>query len=165
MNIDVDPPSKQELGVMTAVAVGLAALVLVFAVLPAEYGIDPTGFGTAIGLTDDGAATTADTFNAQDARYRTESFVIEVPSSGAWRETKLDMLAGMTFVFSWNATGLVQYDLHHDTQGSFDAGEATARAGSFSAPADGPYGWAFRSPTGDAQTIVLEVTGYWLGSE
>jgi hypothetical protein len=50
-------PSRKKLLIGTAVAVGVAAVALVVFVLPAEYGIDPTGAGKALGLTqlsDDG---------------------------------------------------------------------------------------------------------------
>ena len=43
--------SRRELLRGTLVAAAVAAVVLTFAVLPAEYGIDPTGAGRALGLT------------------------------------------------------------------------------------------------------------------
>lgn len=45
------PPSRKALALGTLAAFGVAALVLVLFVLPAEYGIDPTGVGGAMGLT------------------------------------------------------------------------------------------------------------------
>lgn len=46
-----DLPSAAKLIKSTFIAIALAALILVTAVLPAEYGIDPTGVGNALGLT------------------------------------------------------------------------------------------------------------------
>jgi hypothetical protein len=46
-----DLPSVAKLIKSTIVAMTLAAIVLVTAVLPAEYGIDPTGIGNILGLT------------------------------------------------------------------------------------------------------------------
>lgn len=43
-------PSTRRLLKATAVAVAVAALILVTTVLPAEYGIDPTGIGEHLGL-------------------------------------------------------------------------------------------------------------------
>ncbi len=43
-------PSKSQLIKSTFLAIVIAALILVTIVLPAEYGIDPTGVGSAIGL-------------------------------------------------------------------------------------------------------------------
>jgi hypothetical protein len=48
---NTDLPSSAKLIKSTAVAIALAALILVTAVLPAEYGIDPTGVGNVLGLT------------------------------------------------------------------------------------------------------------------
>ena len=47
-------PSSQRLLRSTAIAVVAAAAILVTVVLPAEYGIDPTGIGRPLGLTDMG---------------------------------------------------------------------------------------------------------------
>ena len=48
---NTDLPSAAKLIKSTFVAIALAALILVTAVLPAEYGIDPTGVGNVLGLT------------------------------------------------------------------------------------------------------------------
>lgn len=46
------PPSRKKLLIGTAAAVAVAAVGVVVFVLPAEYGIDPTGAGAALGLTE-----------------------------------------------------------------------------------------------------------------
>jgi hypothetical protein len=43
-------PSGQRIGLSVVIALAVAAIVLVVAVLPAEYGIDPTGIGRSLGL-------------------------------------------------------------------------------------------------------------------
>ena len=45
-----DLPSSRTLVKWTAIAAGVALLLLVTVVLPAEYGVDPTGFGRVTGL-------------------------------------------------------------------------------------------------------------------
>src|SRR5882762_11346340 len=50
--ITVQPPSKKSLAKATIVALLVAAVLLITAILPAEYGIDPLGTGKALGLTD-----------------------------------------------------------------------------------------------------------------
>ena len=45
------PPSRKKLLIGTGAALAIAATALVVFVLPAEYGIDPTGAGKALGLT------------------------------------------------------------------------------------------------------------------
>ena len=47
---DWQAPSGKRIALSVAVALVVAALVLVVAVLPAEYGIDPTGIGRLLGL-------------------------------------------------------------------------------------------------------------------
>ena len=44
-------PSKKQLNRATLIAAAVAALLLVTTVLPAEYGVDPTGVGRVLGLT------------------------------------------------------------------------------------------------------------------
>ena len=47
-------PSSARLLRSTLLALAIAALLLVVAVLPAEYGVDPTGVGRTLGLTQMG---------------------------------------------------------------------------------------------------------------
>jgi hypothetical protein len=49
---DWQAPSGKRIGLSVVGALVVAAVVLVVAVLPAEYGIDPTGLGRALGLTE-----------------------------------------------------------------------------------------------------------------
>jgi len=48
---NIEPPSKNTLIKATLASIVAAAIILVLIVLPAEYGIDPTGLGGATGLT------------------------------------------------------------------------------------------------------------------
>ena len=47
-------PSSRSLMRSTLIALGIAVLLLTTVVLPAEYGIDPTGAGRVLGLTQMG---------------------------------------------------------------------------------------------------------------
>lgn len=47
----IEPPSSRKLLRSTLLALAVATLLLVTVVLPAEYGIDPTGTGSILGLT------------------------------------------------------------------------------------------------------------------
>jgi hypothetical protein len=51
-------PSSAQLVRSTVIAAGVAAALLVTVVLPSEYGIDPTGAGRALGLTEMGEIKT-----------------------------------------------------------------------------------------------------------
>jgi hypothetical protein len=46
----VAPPSPRQIVIGSAVAIVVASVAMVFFILPAELGIDPTGFGTKTGL-------------------------------------------------------------------------------------------------------------------
>src|SRR5215212_8537097 len=48
-------PTPKALNKATAIAAGVAAVLLVTVVLPAEYGVDPTRVGRLLGLTEMGA--------------------------------------------------------------------------------------------------------------
>ncbi len=49
--IDQIHPSSSELAKATFIAAGVAALLLITVILPAEYDIDPLGTGAMLGLT------------------------------------------------------------------------------------------------------------------
>lgn len=51
---DRDLPTSRQLRRATILAVVVAASLLLTAVLPAEYGVDPTGMGQRLGLTQMG---------------------------------------------------------------------------------------------------------------
>lgn len=53
-----DLPTSAQLVRSTVIAAGVAAALLVTVVLPSEYGIDPTGAGRALGLTEMGEIKT-----------------------------------------------------------------------------------------------------------
>ena len=75
-------PSRQQLlkGLLATVAGALVLLVLV--VLPAEYGIDPTGFGAATGLSDLNAPP-AVTITIRDVSGGNETLrEVEIPDAG-----------------------------------------------------------------------------------
>src|SRR5436305_11964741 len=57
--VNVQPPSRKRIATATVIALAVAAILLVTAVLPAEYGIDPLGTGKALHLTDLAKADTA----------------------------------------------------------------------------------------------------------
>ena len=76
-----EPPSARRLLLTTLVAIGAAALALVLVVLPAEYGIDPTGFGRATGLA--AMRGPSRTLEIADVIGGNENYrEVEVPDSG-----------------------------------------------------------------------------------
>ena len=82
-NIPTAVPTRRSLVKATLIAMVVAATILVVAVLPAEYGIDPTGVGSRLGL--DALASTdiaAKTEDSSAAAASAEAGVPE-PATGA----------------------------------------------------------------------------------
>jgi hypothetical protein len=131
---------KKELLRGMLIAAALAAIILAVAVLPAEYGIDPTGAGKALGLTrlyqgqtavPLGAATAAaparkgSTVSApgevrdltiaspQTVAYRTDTMEVTLPP-GKGLEVKTHLARGATLIYSWktNSGAAVNHDFH-----------------------------------------------------
>jgi hypothetical protein len=174
-------PSGRALLKATLVALIVAAIVLVVAVLPAEYGIDPLGVGRATGLTDlfaaggeEEAATpatvtpglTGPVFSRPyDWRVDTREFTIR-PGTGMEFKYELDRSA--TMLYSWKADGFVDYDFHTEPEGkpssaseSFDKGQASQRRGSYTAPYDGIHGWYWENKSNQDVKLVLQTSGFY----
>jgi len=78
------PGSKQLLR-STIIAIIIAAALLVTVVLPAEYGIDPTGVGRLLGLTQMGNIKMQLADEAE--KHRTSSVIPPVEAAGAPTQT------------------------------------------------------------------------------
>ncbi len=115
--------SKRELALGTGIAAAIAGVILTVAVLPAEYGIDPSGIGKALGLTalhgSEGGATKSNangivaaavaapaaatpvTIAAkQAAPYRADTRQITLqPGEGLEFKTRLEK--GAALIYSW----------------------------------------------------------------
>lgn len=160
---DMEPPSKEQLVKTTAIAAGIAVVMLFVAVLPAEYGIDPLGTGGLLGLTDDEAADDDSAHRRGDDPFQQYIITIQVPpttctdptspSEGGWIETDLKMWLdeGESFLYEWSATGDIVADLHTDDLGSYEGQPeiGTGGHGILTAPVSGYHGWAVRN-CGDA---------------
>ena len=132
-------PTTKQLNRATLIAAAVAALVLTTAVLPAEYGIDPTGVGRVLGLTKMGeakrqavaaeptaAATPADTGDILLDPEPTPSDATAGGSAGAQSgevtltlqpdegsEVKATMKAGQEFTYEWSTGGpQIAFELH-----------------------------------------------------
>lgn len=76
-------PSSRTLLRSTAVAAGVALLLLVTVVLPAEYAIDPTGIGRVLGLTEMGEIKMALAAEADAAVASTRGGIAPAPPAAA----------------------------------------------------------------------------------
>ena len=147
---------------------------LVTAVLPAEYGLDPLGTGRALGLLNlfnaappPIVAAEGGPVVAQAASYRTDSRTITVPSLGSV-EFKYQLARGAAMVYSWRATAPVDFDFHTEPAGqppsaseTFERGEAAEKQGSYTAPYDGIHGWYWENVYDADVVVTLEAAGFF----
>lgn len=138
-------PTGRGLAAKLTAASALAAALLVGGVLPAEYGIDPTGLGSTLGLTalaqesdpvsqqpyervlefnieeyDNDAErierSIAGLVTIEDAPFKSETIVIELEDLGEM-EHKFIMREGMSFVYSWTVKDAVGDGVYFDFHG------------------------------------------------
>lgn len=184
-------PSASSLIKATAVALSIAAVILVTAVLPAEFGIDPTGLGNRLGLTalsrpvaPEMAAAPApalvDTSSAAapvsvleaawkaPAVFRSDELTLTLaPGEGA--EIKALMKTGERFVFAWSTQGgPVNFDMHGEKPAAKDefssywkGRDATSGNGAFEAPFDGTHGWFWRNRGTQPVTVIVKTSGFY----
>ena len=170
-----DVPTRKRLAVATAIALAVAALVLVAAVLPAEYGIDPLGTGKRLGLTalfEADAETEAPPATPEgDATplprvYKTESTTFMLGPGQAF-EYKYRIEQGGGMVYNWSATAPMKYEFHGDPDGigakviSYEKGQADFASGSFVASAPGIHGWYWENAGSAVATITLTSAGFY----
>lgn len=172
-------------GIAKAVIVSaLAALVLlVTAILPAEYGIDPLGTGRALGLSMlSGTAALAPVpppqgdalapvqeglvaFYPDEYRYDARELTL---GPYEYLEFKYHLAEGATMLFAWEANGDVRQDFHGDRDGatanaaeSFDKQPRREAYGSFSAPFFGIHGWYWENLGAATITVRLVTAGFY----
>ena len=105
-------PTTKSIVITTAISFSIAVIVLIGAVLPAEFGIDPLGTGKALGLLDLYVTdTTHASSTAQTDDYVTHE--IEIPLSPfESMEFKYHLATGAGMVYNWDASGEVLFDFH-----------------------------------------------------
>lgn len=167
-----------------------AGVVLVLFVLPAEYEIDPTGVGSALGLVhmgedddhddhDDhgghgeregheGLAISDDAMVA-DEPHKQETFTIAI---GPYEEIeyKIGMVEGSAVLFSWTLdNGTLYSDLHAEPYNDLDhepiryseRDDVASGYGAIRAPYSGFHGWYWRNDSDEPIEVTLEVTGFF----
>ena len=151
----------------SVIAAVLAAIVLLVAVLPAEFGIDPLGTGRALGLLDlaDVSDSPYEKIEQVHKVDRTE-FILEPFQSV---EYKYQLREDSTMIFSWVATGELEFDMHADPDGmegeegveSFDKGSALSGAGIYHAPFTGIHGWFWENRSFEQVHVQLDSAGFY----
>jgi hypothetical protein len=172
--------AREKLAVAVGGALLLAGLILVGAVLPAEYGVDPLGTGARLGLTalndaernaqalTGGTAVNAATVVAQGGAFRQESVEFTVPPR-KFVEYKYRLERGEALLYSWKTTDPVNYDFHGEPDGapagfaeSFEKKDAVSQAsGTFTAPFPGIHGWYWENRSDREMTVTLTTAGFY----
>jgi hypothetical protein len=174
-------PSIAQLWRATGFAALVAAIILTTIVLPAEYGIDPTGIGARIGLTrlpeteparaphsSPLLAGATEPVSRHTAPFRTDETTLTL-ASGQGAEIKATMRRGDRFVFSWTSDDLVDFDMHGEAANAkpgeytsyWKDEDQTSASGSFEAPFDGIHGWFWQNLGPDPVTITLVTSGFY----
>ena len=182
-----NPPSLSTLARTTAIALVVAGGILVTAVLPAEYGIDPVGTGRWLGLTDIAAPLLdpVDTMRVEGAALKPTANgpVGEYPGQFKFDvyevvlqpyeyvEYKYQLEQGATMAYSWAASAPVLQDFHGEradggengapAEESFDKRDRNDADGSFTAPFVGIHGWYWENPGGESVTVRLTTSGFY----
>lgn len=181
-------PTARQLNRATVIAVGIAAILLVTVVLPAEFGVDPTRAGQLLGLTEMGAmkraaAQSASAPASADAEIGDLTLEPDAPlvyslqsgeqtvrlAPGEGREVKAAMQAGGELDYEWATNGgPVHYELHGEPDGakdgeytSYDIAVSTGEKGKFRAPFAGTQGWYWRNDGKQSVTVSVKAKGTW----
>ena len=179
---------RARLALATAGAILVAGVILMIAILPAEYGVDPLGTGKLFGLTsiaqaesaaagESSAAGTASPEELEPVRpgantpqtaplkEDTVTFTLG-PYEGL--EYKYRMEKGAAFVYRWTSTGKVRFDFHGEPEGapkgyaeSYQMGEGERASGAFFAPTPGIHGWFWENLTSNDITVTLTSSGHY----
>lgn len=179
-----DAGVRTRIAAAAGAALLVAGLLLVAVVLPAEYGVDPLGTGARLGLLELGiTGQQVDQLNAEAARggpaqgaiivgqdspfaTDTEQFVLG-PREGI--EYKYRLAKGQALLYSWTATGPVNYELHAEPDGaprgyaqSYEKKDAQREAsGTLTAPFPGIHGWFWENTTDAPVTVTLKSAGFY----
>ena len=183
-----EQPSTRQL-IRSTIIAAVSALVLLFTVvLPSEYGVDPSGIGRALGLTEMGEiktrlareaakdATATQAPHSEPAAAKAAASNAGASIGPAWRdemtftltpgqgtEVKLKMMEGDKAQYAWSVQGgVVNFDTHGDGTGrsvSYEKGRRVANdEGELIAAFTGNHGWYWRN-RGEANVTVLLRTG------
>jgi len=175
--------ARERLATAVGAALFAAGVILVVAVLPAEFGIDPTGVGARLGLTamdatrrqmDAFAASRgavpagASTLAPQEKPYQQETIDLKIaPHDSVEYKYRLDK--GEALLYSWKANERVNYELHAEPDGaprgyaeSYEKKDASSGAsGTLTAPFAGIHGWYWENPTDREVTVTLSAAGFY----
>ncbi len=176
-----DLPSTRQLRVTTIIALLVAIAIFIFVYLPAEYGIDPTGFGRHSGLSQMGIIKTSlatelavekdakllQTNTGAVSKLNSNSITLKL-NTGEAAEIKLKMNKDQVVEYAWHTTGgKLNVDAHGDPYNApkgFYHGYGkkimiNSDQGRLVAAFDGYHGWFWRNRSNEPAILILEIKG------
>lgn len=177
MQTDNTQVSGKTLWQATLGAVVIGAATLVTVILPAEYNLDPTGIGKALGLTalspEELEKAQQSVSNQDQAAENGNDSMGDVaqlalpPNSGL--EYKMRMEQGAQLSFEWMTDGTPVYvDMHGEPEGdtsgyflSYAETTVDKMKGSFTAAFTGTHGWYFKNTSDQPVTIHVFFNGQY----
>ena len=173
-DINVPVQSLKTLIISMISAVLLAFFILLAFVGPAEYAIDPTGIGKALGLTalakpvqQNTKTVLACPVGEQLATWQ-DIVMITVPAKSGL-EYKFYIQQGAEISYQWIADGAELYfDFHGEPAGnttgyfkSYRETTANQSKGNLAVPFTGTHGWYWRNDTNESVKITLKTKGQY----
>lgn len=183
------PMPRRLLVAVTLGAAALAALIVLGAILPAEFNRDPLGVGRLTGLsrlwapdekTIDAKGAGAALAHEYDTPFRTD--VVEIPlgdfmagAEASELEYKVRMKKGATLIYSWTVEGAADpRDFHFDQHGhttpapgqpmtvaTWRQAFGLKQQGALTAPFDGIQGWQFSNSSETPVVVKLRLAGFY----
>lgn len=158
--------SKKQLLISCAVATMVAIAILLVAVLPAEYSLDPLGTGKALGLM--GLSEKESTaLQLQENPWKTDSFKFELAPFEAL-EYKYRLEQDQAMIYSWTADGEALYEMHSEPDDApkgfaetFAKGRGQQNNGVYRAPFSGIHGWYWQNRGSKPVIIHLDSSGFY----
>ena len=174
---------------LTAGGVVVASLVVLGAILPAEFNQDPLGIGKATGLSrlwappevafDTSKAGTGPLAREYEIGFRTDT--IEIPlrdgddrTRGNELEYKVRMKKDATLIYEWSVADIANpeefyYDFHGHTVvegqdmtvATYKQATGTGAKGALTAPFEGVHGWFLQNQSAKAVVVKIRLSGFY----
>ncbi len=178
--IPISQSSTQSLIWSCIISVFIAIIILLVAVFPAEYNIDPTGLGEKMGLTvlsnttnkttDATVITCPETVVSENNQAKKSNWQdtvsITVPARKGL-EYKFHIEKDEVLDFIWTTDGgKIYFDFHGEPEGStngyfksFKVDTLNQSSGSLQVPFTGVHGWYWENKSNQPVTLILKTRG------
>jgi hypothetical protein len=175
--------ARERIALAVGLAVFVSGVVLVIAILPAEFGIDPTGLGRRLGLSamselrgqvqafeasGSGADSTQRPVVGKERPFQNETATFTIGPRD-FIEYKYRLELGESLLFSWASTDRVNVELHAEPDGaprgyaeSYEKkNDIQTSSGTLNAPFAGIHGWYWENTTDRDVTVTVSAAGYF----